>query len=399
MRGIFRYGRVRLGLLIGFVAAVVLSFLVGSAAAALAPGCTFDASSGETTCVFASTGAEQAFTVPAGVRSVHVVAQGAPGGNTGALGGRGALVSGDLSVTPNSVLYVEVGGAPTDLIDLPSGFPFCFGIHCVGGFNGGGSGGLVPISGSNPGGGGGASDVRTTTRSDPTTLASRLLVAGGGGGAGGIVYGNGLLGDTAGGDAGSAGATAGNVVYPFGPITVYGGTGGGAGSESAGGAGGTPDGQEGSLGAGGTGASGGGGGGGFYGGGSGGNSTHVFTGTAHVFAGGGGGGGGSNLVPAGGTAALTSDSPYLTIAYSRSALTDQVANLLGTVSGVGPGKSLANKLTGIQDKIAANEMTDACGGLKGFINEVKAQTGKKLTAAQAASFTTQANSIDDTLGC
>ncbi len=53
---------------------------------------------------FSYTGAEQTFAVPAGVTSVHVVATGAAGGRSNegappiAAGGRGAVVSGNLSV-------------------------------------------------------------------------------------------------------------------------------------------------------------------------------------------------------------------------------------------------------------------------------------------------------------
>jgi glycine rich protein len=156
------------------LAGVVSLLLAGAAGAIPSLGCTLDSTTGETTCLFASTGAEQTFTVPVGVAGVHVVARGAAGGSgdygVGA-GGRGAMVSGDLSLSPGELLYVEVGGAPT-------GAGWCFSqAACVGGFNGGGSS-------SYGGGGGGASDVRTATRIDSGSLASRLLVAAGGGGGG-----------------------------------------------------------------------------------------------------------------------------------------------------------------------------------------------------------------------
>src|SRR6267142_1622805 len=108
MRGrMIRRSRVRLGLLVVVAAAVLSTALVGSSAA-LPAGCSFDATSGTTSCVFSSTGAEQTFTVPAGVTSVHVVALGAAGGSgeSGSGGGRGAVVSGDLSVSPAELLYV-----------------------------------------------------------------------------------------------------------------------------------------------------------------------------------------------------------------------------------------------------------------------------------------------------
>ncbi len=250
---------------------------------------------------FNYTGAEQAFTVPAGVTTVHVVATGAAGNTRvpeagAAVGGRGAVVSGDLSVTPGATLYVEVGGPGhiAETLEEPQG-----------GFNGGGNG---------VGGGGGASDVRTTMRSEPNTLASRLLVAAGGGGGGGKNAGG--LGGF-GGDAGAGGAQGEDG-------GVEGGNGGGAATEIAGGLGGGENQlvEAGSLGAGGAGfEGGGGGGGGLYGGGSGGPHTygHSYEGGFHAVTGGaGGGGGGSNLVPKGGTAALDENgaAPQITITYA-----------------------------------------------------------------------------------
>ncbi len=236
---------------------------------------------------FYYTGAEQAFTVPEGVTSVQVVATGAGGGTAkeGATGGRGAVVSGDLTVAPGETLFVDVGG---------------IGQEALGGFNGGGNG---------YGSGGGASDVRTTMRSEPNTLESRLVVAAGGGGGG---YESCLGG--AGGDAGKSGAQGGSC-------GIKGGTGGGAGTETAGGLGGVGEygpAEAGSLGAGGNGVSdGGGGGGGLYGGGGAGSSAYGHVNNEAVVGGAGGGGGGSNLVPAGGTAALDEDGaePQITISY------------------------------------------------------------------------------------
>src|SRR5437763_5342101 len=106
------------------------------------------------TVAFHPTGGEQAFLVPGGVRSVHVVAVGAHGGlgyrpAMGTSGGLGALVSGDVPVVPGTTLFVEVGGNGTDAVGYS---------HPTGGFNGGGTGGYgASYSG---GAGGGASDVR-----------------------------------------------------------------------------------------------------------------------------------------------------------------------------------------------------------------------------------------------
>ncbi len=80
--------------------------------------------------------------------------------------------------------------------------------------------------------------------------------------------------------------------------------------------------------------------------------------------------------------------------------TTQLAALLTAVTGVGPGTSLADKVTQIQAYVAANDPSNACKALNDFLNQVKAQAGKKqITSAQAASFTAQAQAVKTTLGC
>jgi uncharacterized protein YjiK len=77
---------------------------------------------------------------------------------------------------------------------------------------------------------------------------------------------------------------------------------------------------------------------------------------------------------------------------------EQLADLLGDVSGVGPGNSLSAKLSGVLSKVASGDKQGARNALDAFVNEVNAQTGKKITAAQAASFIAQATNIQATLG-
>jgi hypothetical protein len=237
---------------------------------------------------FGPVGAEQQFTVPAGVTSIRVTAVGGKGGggigttgDTGT-GGFGAIVTSDLGVTPGQVLYVEVGGNGAD----PT-----LSMSAMGGFNGGATGGAGTML-RGGGGGGGATDLRTLPRSVAGSLTSRLIIAGGGGGGGGWA-GPGTCGtctfNAAGGAAG-AGGTAGAAA-----------AGGGATPTQPGSA--TSPAQPGTLGAGGTGAAptspggggGGGGGGGAYGGG-GGNTPADGGGAA-----GSGGGGGSSTFPLGAT--------------------------------------------------------------------------------------------------
>jgi len=256
---------------------------------------------------FAYTGKEQEFKVPPGVTSVNVVAVGSHGESAAALGGAGgvgAIVSGKLSVKPDQVLYVEVGGVP---------------------FNGGG--------GSRFGGkGGGASDVRTVSiGSEPSpggeeSLLSRLLVAAGAGG-GGTENFLAAVGEKpptcAGGHGGAAEEKGANGTS----CGFTGGEGGGAGEANKGGAGGTSykelapfsalDGEAGRLGAGGgselVGFSGG-GGGGRYGGGGGGEQA-VDKGSGEN-AGEGGGGGGSNLVPEGGEVKLAESGEAASVTFT-----------------------------------------------------------------------------------
>ena len=109
---------------------------------------------------FLHTGAEQTFTVPGGVSTVHVVAIGGRGGgsaNAVVRGGEAHQVTGDLGVTAGQTLYLEVGGSGQNASDGGAG-----------GFNGGGAG----ATGSS-GGGGGASDVRAFPRAAGLGVDSR----------------------------------------------------------------------------------------------------------------------------------------------------------------------------------------------------------------------------------
>jgi hypothetical protein len=283
------------------------------------------AAGGETTS-FTATGVEHVFTVPVGTRSIHVVAIGGRGGsgdgNTETIaGGSGAVVSGNLAVTPGQVLYIAVGGNGRPAVSYASG---------AGGFNGGAPGGAGSDNQvwGGGGGGGGASDVRTVSRSAPDSLASRLIVAAGGGGGGGA---------DGGGAGGAAGANGTGATYDFETCPTPVG-GGGAGQAGAGGAGGTPGssgvpGEPGLAGVGGKGGSpaftatgGGGGGGGVYGGGGGGGGSGCLSNP------GGGGGGGSSGFAASVSGAIInidgSGAPSVTFTYTAK---DEVAPVLGSL--------------------------------------------------------------------
>ena len=326
------------------VALTLLALLVPGSASA-APSCATAA--GTTTCTFAPTGAEDTFTVPAGVTSLQVVAIGASGGTAfigGASGGRGARVAGALTVTPGATLYVAVGGVPTIGDCYPN-------TACIGGFNGGGSSRFG-------GGGGGASDVRTVARAQAGSLESRLLVAAGGGGGG---EGGSCDIPDQGGAGGDAGAPGGNGPQCAGTAS----TGGGAGTQVAGGAGGTPFGQAGSLGQGGNGGlnTGGAGGGGLYGGGGGGNISFPDDQTNPA----GGGGGGSSLVPAGGGGSLTTAAATVTISFPAPnsapvAVGDAYSTDEDTLLTVAAPGVLGNDTDADDDTLTAVDATDPAHG-------------------------------------
>lgn len=241
---------------------------------------------------FTSTTPDQQYVVPPGAIGVRIMAVGGRGGGSSAQssptvassGGLGAAISGDLTVTPGEILYVEVGGNGGDGGSVGAAIP-----GGPGGANGGGKGG-DSNNGQYPsgGGGGGASDVRTCKTTAITcpagsSLDSRLIVGAGGGGGGGGFQPLTASGG-AGGQAGGAGSDGGQ------------GTGGSPGTSSAGGQGnfGGGSGGQGIGGSGGSGNSqgtGGGGGGGLYGGAGGG------AGQSMSITGGGGGGGSSYISP------------------------------------------------------------------------------------------------------
>ena len=229
--------------------------------------------------IFDATGADQTYTVPAGISKIRVKMWGAGGGRGGgnSYGGGGGYVEGDLNVTPGEILTLIVGnGGPRGSTTMTYG------------------GGGYPCGGN--GAGGGRSGIRRGS--------SELVTVGAGGGGG----------------SGSQGGAGGGLVAGVGGNSSE-GTGGGGGTQSVGGAGGsggsnyTASGLAGSLymGAYAPGVPGvlssctsSGGGGGYYGGGSGGGSAT-------------GGGGGSSYVggllgtvvntqASGGTAANNNDS-------------------------------------------------------------------------------------------
>ncbi len=76
-----------------------------------------------------------------------------------------------------------------------------------------------------------------------------------------------------------------------------------------------------------------------------------------------------------------------------------LSQLAAASTGVGPGSSLADKVAAIQDAYAAGDLATACGKLAAFVNQVEAQSGKKISTATAASLIEQAQAIRAAIGC
>ncbi|SFS72255.1 HYR domain-containing protein [Marininema halotolerans] len=287
---------------------------------------------------FIYTGGLQTLTIPEGVCTVTIQAQGAAGGSNPALvgsdGGLGASIQGLFTVTPGDVLSIVVGGQGGDASGT--------GIGLQGG--GGGGGGsfvwfgssfgevnpstLMVAAGGGGGGGGlnvlsevGGSGMTTSSGQDGGNAAGGFGAGGmdGSGGSGG----NGGMGMARGGGGGGGGSPfsnggngAGNAGGDGGVSIVAGGAGGGGGTGSSG----VIIGGDGGFGGGGGGSDRNGGGGGGFSGGGGGTGINVDIGGGSAGGGGGGGSfnGGSNPVNMAGVRAgngvveITYEAPTLT---------------------------------------------------------------------------------------
>lgn len=353
-----------------------LVLVPGSAAAALPPGCT--QSGTIVSCTYTFTGATQTFTPPAGVTTVVVTLTGGsggkggdgPGGGVGGAGGLGAMVTGTLAGLTGQPLTVFVGGHGSDGAHRTDTVPASGGFGYGSGGPSGGSGGITGLGFQSGGGGGGGSALVAGTT--PLAVAS----AGAGGGGAGAPSGNT-------GGAGGASDTNGSPAISEHPHCTQPGA---AGVQP------TPDGGSGTSALGFGDGSGGGGGGGVNGG-AGGNISGVSGGAAC------GGGGGTSLAPTGGmvTDGVHSGDGQVTISYHDVAA--EVAALQQTVQGVGSGTSLSDKLTTVQQDLAAGNVANACGDLSAFVNQVQAQAGKQIPQATADQLVASAQQLQTEIGC
>ncbi|MCL2395844.1 MAG: cadherin-like domain-containing protein, partial [Acidimicrobiaceae bacterium] len=75
------------------------------------------------------------------------------------------------------------------------------------------------------------------------------------------------------------------------------------------------------------------------------------------------------------------------------------AALLQAVQRVGPGHSLADKVTRAQAYLASGDIAGTCSVFGSFTNEVEAQTGKHIPRATAGQVITLTQEIQTVLGC
>jgi probable HAF family extracellular repeat protein len=76
-----------------------------------------------------------------------------------------------------------------------------------------------------------------------------------------------------------------------------------------------------------------------------------------------------------------------------------LSDLLVEVTGVGPGKSLANDMVKAQIYYADNDVPATCAVLTRFVNEVKAQNGKKIAPTLDAQIISDAHTLEVAIGC
>ncbi len=94
---------------------------------------------------------------------------------------------------------------------------------------------------------------------------------------------------------------------------------------------------------------------------------------------------------------------FSTFAYTFTLPTAALTSLGNLIAGfglpAGTANSLLAKVNAAQASLAAGNTTDACNELAALINEASAQSGKKLTVAEAAAIIAAATAIRTALGC
>jgi len=91
------------------------------------------------------------------------------------------------------------------------------------------------------------------------------------------------------------------------------------------------------------------------------------------------------------------DLPFKT--FVTRSTTQELADLAAAVNGVGPGTSLADKVSKARAYLTAADVPDTCSTLSSLVHQVAAQTGKKIAPADAEALMTIVEQIGSELGC
>ena len=92
-------------------------------------------------------------------------------------------------------------------------------------------------------------------------------------------------------------------------------------------------------------------------------------------------------------------SPAQQIIVHVTGASEQLDNLATAVRGVGTGNSLSAKVVNASQKLSRGQTGAACAELSAFINQVTAQTGKKIPTNQANQLIADAQRIRAVIGC
>jgi hypothetical protein len=74
-------------------------------------------------------------------------------------------------------------------------------------------------------------------------------------------------------------------------------------------------------------------------------------------------------------------------------------DLLALVAGVGPGKSLENKVQQALHDYLAQDVTASCSELSGLLHELAAQNGKKIDPVTASLIIGTTDTLRSAIGC
>ncbi len=75
------------------------------------------------------------------------------------------------------------------------------------------------------------------------------------------------------------------------------------------------------------------------------------------------------------------------------------SQLIAKISGIGPGKSLSNRVRAAEAYYAVPDLHAACAALAGFVHEVQAHSSKKVAQQTADKLIADAAAIERALAC